>query len=223
MLKSVALSDIDLIIFDCDGVVVDSEVLACACLADTLRLHGLDLRIEEVFELFLGRSFSVVEEHFQGVTGKPLPGRFREDLRDRLTQSFIASLTAMPHVVDVLKRLDRPYCLASSSDPDRIRLTLAITGLDRLFADRVYDASMVAHGKPAPDLFLLIAGDMGKAAPRALVVEDSVSGIVAAKAAGMKVWGFTGGSHCAGRDTARRLLAAGADRVFDSMAEFMDV
>jgi HAD superfamily hydrolase (TIGR01509 family) len=129
----------------------------------------------------------------------------------------------MPHVVDVLKRLDRPYCLASSSDPDRIRLTLAITGLDRFFADRVYDASMVAHGKPAPDLFLLIAGNMGKAAPRALVVEDSVSGIVAAKAAGMKVWGFTGGSHCAGRDTARRLLAAGADRVFDSMAEFMDV
>jgi HAD superfamily hydrolase (TIGR01509 family) len=222
MLKSVALPDIDLIIFDCDGVVVDSEVLACACLADTLRLHGVDLRIEEVFELFLGRSFSVVEEHFQGVTGKPLPGRFRENLRDRLARSFSASLTPMPHVVDVLKRLDRPYCLASSSDPDRIRLTLAITGLDRFFADRVYDASMVAHGKPAPDLFLLIAGNMGKATPRALVVEDSVSGIVAGKAAGMKVWGFTGGSHCTGRDVGRQLLAAGADRVFHSMTEFMD-
>jgi HAD superfamily hydrolase (TIGR01509 family) len=129
----------------------------------------------------------------------------------------------MPHVVDVLKRIDRPYCLASSSDAERIRLTLTVTGLTRFFSDRVYDASMVAHGKPAPDLFLLIAGKMGAAAPRALVVEDSVSGIVAAKAAGMKVWGFTGGSHCAGRDTARQLLAAGADRVFDSMAEFMDV
>ncbi len=223
MLKSVAIRDIDLIIFDCDGVVVDSEVLACACLADALRLNGLDLTIEEVFDLFLGRSFSVVDEHYRSVTGQPLPTGFREDLRDRLTQSFVASLTSMPHVVDVLKRLDRPYCLASSSDAERIRLTLAVTGLTRFFSDRVYDASMVAQGKPAPDLFLLISDRLGTAARRALVVEDSVSGITAAKAAGMKVWGFTGGSHCAGRDIGRQLLAAGADRVFDSMAEFMDV
>jgi HAD superfamily hydrolase (TIGR01509 family) len=129
----------------------------------------------------------------------------------------------MPHVVDVLTRLDRPYCLASSSDAERIRLTLAVTGLTRFFSDRVFDASMVAEGKPAPDLFLHIAGRTGTATSRSLVVEDSVSGILAAKAAGMKVWGFTGGSHCAGRDIGRRLLAAGADRVFDSMAEFMDV
>lgn len=223
MPKSDALHDVDLIIFDCDGVVVDSEVLACACLADALRLHGLDLRIDDVFDLFLGRSFSVVEDHYRSVTGKPLPVRFREDLRERLARSFVDSLTSMPHVIDVLKRLDRPYCLASSSDADRIRLTLAVTGLAPFFSDRVYDASMVSHGKPAPDLYLFIAGKMGAAPARALVVEDSVSGILAARAAGMKVWGFIGGSHCEGRDIAPHLLAAGADRVFDSMIRFMDV
>jgi HAD superfamily hydrolase (TIGR01509 family) len=223
MLKSTAMRDIDLVIFDCDGVVVDSEVLACTCLADALRLNALDLGIEEVFELFLGQSFSVVEEHFQAVTGKPLPEQFRTELRDRLARSFAASLTPMPNVVDVLDRLDRPYCLASSSDAERIRLALAVTGLARFFGERVYDAAMVARGKPAPDLYLFIAERMSAAMPRVLVVEDSVPGIVAGKAAGMKVWGFTGGSHCIGRDVGRQLLAAGADRVFHSMTEFMDV
>jgi HAD superfamily hydrolase (TIGR01509 family) len=223
MLKSVAIRDIDLIIFDCDGVVVDSEVLACTCLSDALRLHRLDLGIDEIFELFLGRSFSVVEEYYRRVIGKPLPDAFRTDLHDRLSRSFAASLTSMPYVVDVLTRLDRSYCLASSSDAERIRLSLAVTGLARFFGERVYPAAMVARGKPAPDLYLFIAARMRAVTPRVLVVEDSVSGIVAGKAAGMKVWGFTGGSHCAGRDIGRQLLAAGADRVFDSMAEFMDV
>jgi HAD superfamily hydrolase (TIGR01509 family) len=222
MLTSAAIRDIDLVIFDCDGVVVDSEALACACVADTLRVNGLEIGVEEVLDRFLGRSASVIGEHFREVTHKPLPGHFGKQLRDCLAQSFTRSLTPMPHIVDVLKGLNRPYCLASSSDADRIGLMLSVTDLARFFGDRIYNASMVAQGKPAPDLFLFIAGEMKAPGSRVLVIEDSVPGVVAAKAAGMKVWGFTGGSHCAGRDVKRRLLAAGADRVFDSMAEFMD-
>ena len=93
-------------------------------------------------------------------------------------------------------------------------------GLTELFAGRTYSASQVEHGKPAPDLFLLAAGAMGAAATRCLVIEDTVPGVIAGKAAGMTVWGFTGGSHCAGRDIGRKLAAAGADRVFDRMSGF---
>lgn len=210
----------DLVIFDCDGVVVDSEVLACRCLADALRQHGMSFSLAEVFERFLGRSFSVVEDYYLGARGKALPDRFRTDLQSRLAEAFRTSLRPMPHIVDVLDRLDRPYCLASSSDAERIGLALAVTRLQRFFGDRVYNAAMVPNGKPSPDLFLFAAERMAAKAARTLVVEDTVAGIVAGKAAGMTVWGFTGGSHCLGRDAGRRLAEAGADRVFDSMADF---
>jgi HAD superfamily hydrolase (TIGR01509 family) len=211
----------DLVVFDCDGVVVDSEVLACRCLADVLGRHGMVLSIADVFERFLGRSFSAVEEYYLRARGEALPDAFRLELRSRLAESFARSLEPMPHIVDVLDRLDRPYCLASSSDAERIGLALAVTRLDRFFGDRVYNATMVSRGKPSPDLFLFAADRMGARAARTLVIEDTVAGIVAGKAAGMTVWGFAGGSHCVGRDVARDLAAAGADRVFDSMAEFM--
>ena len=126
----------------------------------------------------------------------------------------------MPHVTSVLADLDRPYCLASSSDSERIRISLAVTQLAHFFEGRIFTAAMVERAKPAPDLFLLAAARMGASPAQTLVVEDSLNGVLAAKAAGMAVWGFTGGSHYAGRDMAPALKAAGADRVFHSMAEF---
>ena len=215
------LQDFELVIFDCDGVVVDSEVLSCRCLAETLRRHGLVLDLDEVFERFLGRGFATVEEHYEHAVGKALPEAFRKDLKTCLTASFESSLQAMPHVRDVLDTLDRPYCLASSSDAERLRLTLGLTGLAAYFTGRVYHAGMVTRGKPAPDLFLHAAARMDAAAERTLVIEDSLSGVQAAKAAGMTVWGFTGGSHCVGRDAERALATAGAERVFTSMSDFM--
>jgi HAD superfamily hydrolase (TIGR01509 family) len=210
----------DLVIFDCDGVVADSESLACACLRDHLGRYGVAVSLDEVFDKFLGRSFVAVAEHYRRVTGKSMPEAFRAGYQDRLKALLAASLKAMPQIEEVLSSLDRSYCLASSSDMERIALTLSVTGLDRYFGERIFNAGMVAHGKPAPDLFLYAASRMGKAPERSLVIEDTVPGIKAAKAARMTAWGFTGGSHYRGRDAGRLLAEAGADRVFGSMAEF---
>ena len=214
------MSDFDLLIFDCDGVLVDSEVLSCRCLVDVLGRYGVRVGLDEVFDRFLGRSFSVVEEYCR-VVGVSLPERFQPDLLAHLTSSFKASLRLMPHVRSLLDSIDYSYCLTSSSDRDRISMTLSIAGLGDYFGDRIYSGSMVARGKPAPDLFLFAASEMGATAERTLVIEDSVNGVTAGKAAGMTVWGFVGGSHYAGRDGERLLADAGADRVFASMADFM--
>jgi len=215
------VTDFDLVIFDCDGVVADSELLSCRCLRDTLGRHGLTIALDCVFERFLGRSASEVATYYLQALGRPLPADFAADLRAHLTAAFQAALQPMPHVGDVLSHLDRPYCLASSSDMERIRLTLAVTGLAPYFADRVFNVAMVDRGKPEPDLYLFIAAEMGARPRRTLVIEDTVVGVAAGKAAGMTVWGFIGGSHYAGRDIAPRLIAAGADRVFHSMSELL--
>lgn len=115
-----------------------------------------------------------------------------------------------------------PVCVASSSDIDRVSLSLDVTGLRAHFGDRIYTAQMVARGKPAPDLFLYAADKMGAQPARTLVIEDSVSGVQAAKAAGMTVWGFVGGSHYRARDGRAILSAAGADRLFAHMSDFWE-
>jgi HAD superfamily hydrolase (TIGR01509 family) len=216
------LPDIDLIVFDCDGVVVDSEMLACRALAETLDAHGLPVGLDGVFARFLGRSFNEVETYYRAENGRPLPEAFRAEFRARIEDIFRSDLRPMGGINEVLAALRQPYCLASSSDPDRIRLTLGAAGLTARFGDRVYSASQVEHGKPAPDLFLYASETMGAAPSRTLVIEDTVPGVQAGKAAGMTVWGFTGGSHCAGRDVGRKLAEAGADRVFDRMSAFLE-
>ncbi len=214
------MRDFDLIIFDCDGVLVDSEPLSCACLASALTRHGIDTSLDLVFERFLGRSFATVEAHVLATTGANLPPEFRDALRDDVTAAFTRDLRAIDGIAELLARLDQPYCLASSSDRPRIDLSLKLTGLDPAFAGRIFNAEMVARGKPAPDLFLHAAAGMGADPARCLVVEDSVSGVQAGKAAGMTVWGFTGGGHYAGRDGRGLLAAAGADRVLARLDQF---
>ena len=211
----------ELIIFDCDGVLVDSEVLSCTCLADVFRRHDEPLSVAEVTDRFLGRSRSAIETYWVETKGGSVPTGFFEEYRVHLAATFRAALKPMPFAEDVLQKLDRPSCLASSSDMDRLRLSLSITGLDVYFEGRTFNSAMVAHGKPAPDLFLHAANAMGYAPADTLVIEDSVSGVQAGKAAGMTVWGFVGGSHCRNRDVAAELTNAGADRVFDSLAELL--
>src|SRR4051812_664056 len=189
----------DLIIFDCDGVLVDSEILSCGCLSAVLANHGIDVGVNEVLELFTGRSVAAVREHF-GALGQVLPEAFAAELKQRVRQSFAASLLPIEGVDAVLGNLRRPICVASSSDLDRVAFSLAMTGLFKYFIGRLYTAQMVKRGKPAPDLFLHAAAAMGADPRRTLVVEDSVSGVRAAKAAGMTVWGFVGGCHYASRD-----------------------
>ncbi len=215
------LDDFDLVIFDCDGVLVDSEVLACSCLADVFQVHGVTLPLDDVIERFVGRSSAAVEDYWRTEQGRDLPAHFFADYRQRIEAAFAERLEAMPLAEEVLAKLPLRYCLASSSGLDRIRLTLSVTHLGGHFAGRVFNTAMVAKEKPAPDLFLLAARKMNRPPERALVIEDSISGVRAGKAAAMTVWGFVGGSHCRGRDVAARLTAAGADRTFDSLGELL--
>lgn len=207
-----------LVIFDCDGVLVDSEPLSLSVLSEALTRQGLPADIPYVTRHFLGRQLSTVRAHASSHQLHLSP-EFEHELNARLVQRFHDELHPIPHVTDALAGLGIPRCVASSSDLARVRLSLQVTGLAGFFDDHVYTAEMVARGKPEPDLFLYAAQRMGDVAPATcLVIEDSPYGVLAARAAGMEVWGFTGGSHHHGReDAGRPLLEAGAHRLFDDM------
>jgi HAD superfamily hydrolase (TIGR01509 family) len=211
----------DLVIFDCDGVLVDSEVLSCRCVAAVLTRHGLPIGAAEVMERFLGRGIAAIADHFRAATDAELPPSFHGELQAELTTAFRRDLTVLPHVRQALAACAGRYCLASSSGPERLAMTLSAAGLEQDFAGRVFTASMVAHAKPAPDVFLLAAREMKARPERTLVIEDSINGVLAGKAAGMTVWGFIGGSHHRAADGAALLRGAGADRILRTFAEFV--
>ena len=210
------LSVYDLVIFDCDGVLVDSERLTVHEEARMLTELGWPVTADEVVGLFMGLSLATELEMVADRLGPAAAEKFEHDLVPRLTAIFDAELTpvdGIPALLDALAQTGVPTCVASSGLPDGIRRKLDRTGLREHFGDRISSASEVEHGKPAPDLFLLAAGRMGVTPARAAVVEDSVPGVEAGVAAGMTVYGFAGGLA-----RAEDLHAAGAV-VFDAMAE----
>jgi len=210
------LSSYDLVIFDCDGVLVDSERLTVHEEARMLTELGWPVTADEVVGLFMGLSLTTELEMVADRLGPAAAEKFEQDLVPRLTAIFDAELTpvdGIPALLDALAQKGVPTCVASSGLPDGIRRKLDRTGLREHFGDRISSASEVEHGKPAPDLFLLAAGRMGVTPARAAVVEDSVPGVQAGVAAGMAVYGFAGGLA-----RAEDLHAAGAV-VFDAMAE----
>src|SRR6266702_3662210 len=209
----------ELIIFDCDGVLIDSEVLSCRCLSEVLAGYGINLGVDQVQDLFLGRSVTAVREHYEAL-GRSIPAQFPIELRTSVRATFHSSLCPIDGVNSVLEDLRIPHCVASSSDVDRVSFSLSLTGLAPHFVTLLYTSQMVARGKPAPDLFLYAAERMQVDPHRTLVIEDSISGVKAGKAAGMTVWGFVGGSHYQSRDGKAILGEAGADRVFGRMADF---
>jgi HAD superfamily hydrolase (TIGR01509 family) len=211
----------DLIIFDCDGVLVDSELLSCRCLSEVLAEFDIALSPQQALELFLGRSTKAIEQHYRDL-GQNVPDGFLPRLKSQVLTTFAASLQPIPGIAGVIADLSVPFCVASSSDMDRVALSLEVTGLAPHFGKRIYTAQMVRQGKPAPDLFLHAAENMRAQPARTLVIEDSVSGVKAGKAAGMAVWGFVGGSHYRGRDGEAILSGAGADRVFARMSDFRE-
>lgn len=208
-----------LVIFDCDGVLIDSELISATVLVDQLRLQGVNADLAFVFRNCLGRSFPAVAENVASFSGRPLPADFENQYRSALLRSFETGLRPVPGVVDVLDGLRIPYCVATGSGTERAARSIAIAGLGDRVRDRLFTASMVARGKPAPDLFLLAAEKMKTAPEECLVIEDSDLGVLAARAAGMQVWRFTGGSHF----VAGYAVAPGAakpDREFDDMTAF---
>ncbi len=184
-----------LVIFDCDGVLVDSEMLSAGVLMAMMDEAGFPLSEDAFRSDFLGRSFAAAAARVNERFGRPLPEDFEARYRDRLFAKLAAELQPMPGVVRVLEDLRVPFCLATSSSPRRLALTLRSTSLERFFEGRAFTASEVQRGKPAPDLFLHAAAKMGAAPETCLVIEDSELGVRAGLAAGMAVWHFAGGCH----------------------------
>lgn len=211
-------SAFDLVIFDCDGVLVDSEVIACRVVAESLRDVGHIISAESVGDRFAGLRTNDIYAILEAEMGRPLPATFDADLKRRAVELFERELCAISGIETMLPLLATAKCVASSSGPDNLAYKLRLTGLLGWFEPAVFSTALVAKGKPAPDIFLYAAAQMGAEPARCLVVEDSAPGITGAKAAGMTAFGFVGGSHCrSGHDA--RLSAAGADLVFADMRE----
>jgi HAD superfamily hydrolase (TIGR01509 family) len=206
-----------LIIFDCDGVLVDSEPISIAVLLDVMASAGHVMDEKTAYKLFLGRSMATTIELLRDDFGFVVTPAHLEQARASLNERFRRELKPIPGIKATLGKLSGPRCIASSSKPERIRLSLSVTGLLDQFEPHIYSASMVERGKPAPDLFLYAARDMGAAPGDCLVIEDSPAGVEAAKAAGMRVFGFTGGSHALAGGLATALALLEPDAVFDDM------
>ncbi|WP_445218843.1 HAD family hydrolase [Bradyrhizobium sp. Pa8] len=213
---------VDLIIFDCDGVLVDSEVISCRAHADVLTRHGYPITPEQVSARFLGRSTRQANLEIETELGRKLTEAYHGDLQDQLFRSFEADLEAIRGIHDVLDVVTQAVCVASSGSHERMRVSLGRTSLYQRLAPNIFSSSQVKNGKPAPDLFLFAAKEMGVAPERCVVIEDSLAGIAGARAAGMTVFGFCGGSHCGGGH-AETLREAGADLTFADMHQLPDL
>jgi HAD superfamily hydrolase (TIGR01509 family) len=208
-----------LVIFDCDGVLVDSEHLACCVLASALDSAGYKLSIEQAARRFSGLSWADLKLSVETELCRPLSRHFEEQYEESLKKVFLRELKPIQGIFSVLDTLDKMnvrYCVASSSNLRRLRLALCTTHLWDRFAPHIFSSSMVTHGKPAPDLFLLAATKMNVTPRQCLVLEDSVVGVRAARAAGMRVVGFCGGSHCSS-EHGQELTAAGATKTIMKM------
>jgi HAD superfamily hydrolase (TIGR01509 family) len=207
----------ELVIFDLDGVLVDSEPISSRVTAVALTEAGIEISPAEVCERFLGVGTASTLRTLEAERGCRLPENFQENLRARILTVFEQELEPVPGIAALLDALPVDRCVASSSHPDRIRRSLELVSLLERFAPHLFSATMVSAGKPAPDLFLLAAAKMAAEPARCLVIEDSEVGIRAAKAAGMTAFGFTGAGHVRPKVHAPRLQAAGADAVFAEM------
>lgn len=212
-------SPFDLVILDCDGVLVDSETISCRTLVDILSPFDASYDLEAIMRRYLGRPASAVIEDYERMTGRPASSDFTQDWRAQLFAAFRQDLQPIEGARTAVESLGSDYCVASSSDEERIEICLRKADIWDLFEGRIFSTTRVKRGKPAPDLFLLAAHERGAAPERCLVIEDSVSGVTAAKAAGMTAYALAAGSHFAVLDQRQALLAAGADRLFESWRE----
>lgn len=208
----------DLVIFDCDGVLIDSEMIYGRVDAEELTAAGYPIAAHEVVRRFTGHSSADMLRLIEEETGRPFPSGFAAMLRQKVEAAMVDELSAVVGIDRLLDRLSIPRCVASNTPLTRLRWCLAHTRLLPHFEPHIFSASQVERPKPAPDLFLHAAARLGAPPERCLVIEDSTTGVRAAVAAGMPVLGFLAGSHCwPGLD--EQLLAAGAGDVAHSCEE----
>lgn len=190
---------IDLVIFDCDGVLIDSEVISAQVLVDMLALEGVSIDLDYVYKYFLGQQFVCVKRTLLKNFSIDLPDSFEFDYRQQLLLAFEKKLRTTSGVEKILSNLNVASCVATSSSLLRTQGALGLVGLTDYFSESIYTASQVKRGKPAPDLFLFAAKRMQAEPENCLVIEDSIMGVKAATSAGMKVWRYTGASHLKSR------------------------
>jgi HAD superfamily hydrolase (TIGR01509 family) len=205
------MSAIELVIFDCDGVLVDSERIANEVFRAMLNDLGLRLSLQDMFDRFVGLSMPQCVELVTELHGKPPPSDFVRELQLRTASAFKDQLNPIPGVEATLAALHIPFCVASSGDHEKIRFSLETTGLLARFEGRIFSVVDVAKPKPAPDVFLFAARTLGVAPSACAVIEDTLTGIRAAVAAGMRAFGF------AANTPAHRLIEAGAHCIFSDM------
>lgn len=212
-----------LVIFDCDGVLVDSEPLSLACLTAGLNRIGVPIDLDTVRGRFAGMSMVSIMGLIERDYGIPAPDGFVDTVKAETLATFDRELKAMRGVAEAITGIGLPICVASSSDPVRLRHSLTLTGLLPLFSGNIFSSAQVARGKPFPDLFLFAADRMGASPAACLVIEDSVPGVTAAVAAGMRVVGFTGGGHWGHDPKGHDLLRAGAASIFSDYSNLSKV
>jgi HAD superfamily hydrolase (TIGR01509 family) len=207
------------IIFDFDGVLADSEVLSNTVIAEIVTELGVPTTVDDAYRTFMGKRLSEVIEAIEAVTGRKLPPDFTDAYQLRTFDAFRARLTPVGGAREFLETWHEvPRCIASSSSPERLALSLEVLNMTPLFEGRVFSASNVARGKPHPDIFLHAAEQLGIAPRDCIVIEDSVGGVIAGRAAGATVIGLTAAGHIQpGFDV--KLREAGADHVVASFAE----
>jgi HAD superfamily hydrolase (TIGR01509 family) len=210
-------SPYELVVFDCDGVLVDTEPIAAAVSSEVLSELGWKLTPHEVSERFTGRTNAYFESEVQAVLGESLPTGWKVGLNEEFARRCEAELLPIKGVIDVIEQLTQPAWVASNGARDVIIRSLRIVGLDRRFEGRIVSADDVEHGKPAPDVYLRAAELAGADPAATAVVEDSPTGIAAARAAGMRVFAFASGFYPVD------VLAGPATTIFTDMAELPEL
>lgn len=205
--------ELELVIFDCDGVLVDSERIAVRVESALLGELGWPLTEAQVAERFLGRSAEFMFAEIETRLRDRLPDRWREQFGDRYRIAFETELAPVDGIVEALDAITTPVCVASSGTHEALRYTLGLTGLYERFAGHIFSTDDVARGKPAPDLFVYAAKRMGADPAACAVVEDSPVGVEAARAAGMQAFAYAGGL------TPAEQLEGEATVVFERMAD----
>lgn len=208
----------DLVIFDCDGVLLDSEIIACTADAEAYTRLGVPITAQEVSARFSGMPDEAVDAALASQAKTPLPLNFRSEIAKSVLSAYKTDLRAIDGAWALLSTLKTAKCIASSSAPAKLAFGLIETEMFELVYPNIFSTKLVERGKPHPDIFLYAAQKMGASPDRCVVIEDSVAGVKAAKSAGMTCVGFTGGSHCE-EGHADHLNAAGADTVVNTLGK----
>jgi HAD superfamily hydrolase (TIGR01509 family) len=214
---SVPSDELQLVIFDCDGVLVDSERITNQVFAQMLAGIGLPLGIDYLFEHFVGRSMQHCWRQIGRMLGHEVPAAFREEFQNRSFAALRAQVQPVPGIEALLDSLPVPFCVASSGGHEKMATTLGATGLLSRFRNRMFSATEVANGKPAPDIFLYAAARCGVEPGRCAVIEDSSAGVRAGVTAGMRVYGYSA------QTPAALLRSAGAHDTFCDMARLPEL